>query len=166
MDPEEQPQAGAPPGDEATSEPTSELRADETVKLPPPPASPTADPPPSPASSTAATDELEDDDYEEDWEDEEPRGHSVPLLGAILLGFVTLLIGLAAGFYIAGGVNGTALLTLAPTPTPRPTPTLSPDQQQQREQVKQIVAMLVSKTRHFKGNANAPVTILEFSDFQ
>ena len=25
---------------------------------------------------------------------------------------------------------------------------------------------VVAKTRHFKGNANAPVTIVEFSDFQ
>ena len=25
---------------------------------------------------------------------------------------------------------------------------------------------IVSKTRHFRGNANAPVTIIEFSDFQ
>ena len=25
---------------------------------------------------------------------------------------------------------------------------------------------LVNRTRHFKGNANAPVTIVEFSDFQ
>ncbi len=29
-----------------------------------------------------------------------------------------------------------------------------------------VVDQLIAQTRHFKGNANAPVTILEFSDFQ
>ncbi len=29
-----------------------------------------------------------------------------------------------------------------------------------------IINLLLSQTRHFKGNANAPVTIIEFSDFQ
>ena len=29
-----------------------------------------------------------------------------------------------------------------------------------------LADMVVAQTRHFKGNANAPVTLLEFSDFQ
>jgi hypothetical protein len=29
-----------------------------------------------------------------------------------------------------------------------------------------IMAFLVSKTQHFKGNQNAPVTFIEFSDYQ
>lgn len=29
-----------------------------------------------------------------------------------------------------------------------------------------IINLLLSQTRHFKGNANAPVTVIEFSDFQ
>ncbi len=163
MDPEEQPQAGAPPGDEAISEPTPELRADETAALPP-----------SLEPSTAVVDAQEDEeDFEEDWEDEEPRQSGIPIIGAILIGLVTLLIGLAAGFYVAGGVNGNALFTFAPTPTPRPTtvpqnpasqPTMDP--QQVQEQMKQILTVLIGKTRHWKGDANAPVTMLEFSDFQ
>lgn len=46
-----------------------------------------------------------------------------------------------------------------------PTPTLTAAQQQQAK-MQGILDMLVSKTRHFKGSANAPVTLLEFSDFQ
>lgn len=29
-----------------------------------------------------------------------------------------------------------------------------------------ILQLLISKTRHWQGDANAPITILEFSDFQ
>jgi hypothetical protein len=46
-----------------------------------------------------------------------------------------------------------------------PTPTQSAAQQQQAK-MQALLEMLVSKTRHFKGNVNAPVTLLEFGDFQ
>jgi hypothetical protein len=46
-----------------------------------------------------------------------------------------------------------------------PTPTLTAAQDQQGK-MQALLDMLISKTRHFKGNANAPVTLLEFGDFQ
>jgi hypothetical protein len=39
-----------------------------------------------------------------------------------------------------------------------------PEDQAARQQ--QLMEMVLSQTRHFKGDQNAPVTLIEFSDFQ
>jgi len=81
-----------------------------------------------------------------------------------IIGLVMLIIGLLGGYF------GRPLITSA-TKTPIPVVTATsatpgvvatsaaPDMQQ-------VMADLIAKTRHFQGDANAPVTIIEISDFQ
>lgn len=63
--------------------------------------------------------------------------------------------------FVLGGVGGFVGRPYLLVPTPTLT---APEQQQAKMQA--LLEMLISKTRHFKGSANAPVTLLEFGDFQ
>lgn len=64
-----------------------------------------------------------------------------------IMSIVMLLIGVAIGYE--------ARPIISPTP-----PASSPGS------TFPIISLLLAQTRHFKGNANAPVTLIEFSDFQ
>ena len=66
-----------------------------------------------------------------------------------IVGIIMLVIGMAIGFL------GRPLIS----PTPAAGTVNAGDQPS-------IIRLLLSQTRHFKGNANAPVTLIEFSDFQ
>ena len=58
-----------------------------------------------------------------------------------------------------------AAVTAGPTRTPAaPTATVNPTVAAQQR--KDLAAYVLANTRHFKGNANAPVTLIEFSDYQ
>jgi protein-disulfide isomerase len=98
-----------------------------------------------------------------------------------VLAVVMLIIGLLVGYFIHP-LPAAQVAVVAPTSAVTPTSAVAavqppaqipqPPVQQQAQPtmdpavLKQIVANLVSKTRHFKGSPNAPVTMLEFSDFQ
>ena len=104
---------------------------------------------------------------EEEWEEETRSrgllGLSVGLPTTILVALLMFLLGGAGGYF------GRPFLSPAPpTPTPRPTSAASAaePQQQPTADMKKLLDMLVGKTRHFEGNPNAPVVMLEFSDFQ
>ena len=74
----------------------------------------------------------------------------------------TVLVGIL--MFVLGGVGGfVGRPYVMPSPTPTAAPTSAP---QQAPDMQAILAQLISKTRHWKGNANAPVTMIEFSDFQ
>ena len=60
-----------------------------------------------------------------------------------LLAPLMLVIGFVAGFIVRP-------IFLPPTASGKP----------------DAIDLLIAQTKHFKGNANAPITILEFSDFQ
>lgn len=54
--------------------------------------------------------------------------------------------------------------TVAATVPEAPEISVNPNPQPRNQE--ELMAYLVAQTRHFKGSADAPVTIIEFSDFQ
>ena len=82
-----------------------------------------------------------------------------------IVGLVMLVIGLLAGYYIhpltlAQANTTTPNLSVVVTP-PVVIPTADNSAAQQS-----LMNSLIPKMRHFKGDPNAPVTIIEFADFQ
>ena len=85
-----------------------------------------------------------------------------------IVGVVMLLVGLVGGYFLRPLIGS----TLAATPTEAvsavvqsvqteaPQPTVDPAARQQ------IMDYLLPQVKHFKGDANAPITLIEFSDFQ
>jgi hypothetical protein len=103
------------------------------------------------------------------------------------LAVIMLVVGLLAGYFIHPlldkDADPTGAIAAATTPvdtspvetipaasTPQvqisvPTSTVNPTMAAITNQ-EQLMAFLVSNTRHFKGDAEAPVTMIEFSDYQ
>jgi hypothetical protein len=84
-----------------------------------------------------------------------------------VVGLVMLLVGLLLGY--AGrpllsppSAPQVALATAAPTQAP---PEVVPNDVAPGD-TEALMQFLVSQTRHFKGDPNAPVTFIEFSDFK
>lgn len=78
----------------------------------------------------------------------------------ILVGVAMLLVGLAAG-YVGRGVIGPEAVAAKATAQ-----AVAVAVQTRAAANKEAMNMLIGATRHFRGDANAPVTIIEFSDFQ
>ncbi len=81
----------------------------------------------------------------------------------LLVGLGMLVIGLAAGFLLRPLMP---LPGAAPTTAASSGPTSPAEQTQEAVDGAALMAALIQQTRHFKGDANAPVTIIEFADFQ
>lgn len=105
--------------------------------------------------------ELEDAIEEVD-EEEAPdtTADRIKPTAIILVGIVALFIGLALGYLGRGmfgpearSANSTATVAAAAVET-------------RAAMNKQVMDLLISETKHFIGEESAPVTILEFSDFQ
>ena len=84
-----------------------------------------------------------------------------------IVGIIMLLIGLVGGYFLRPLVQLTATPVAALNPsevssvqTEAPQPTMDPATRQQ------LMDYLLPQVKHFKGDANAPITLLEFSDFQ
>jgi hypothetical protein len=85
-----------------------------------------------------------------------------------IVGVVMLLVGLVGGFFLRPLVPGKQTAEQATqnpsevssVQTQAPQPTMDPATRQQ------LMDYLLPNVKHFKGDANAPVTLLEFSDFQ
>jgi len=90
--------------------------------------------------------------------------------------FAGLVVGLALGFAVrslvlppapareetapVGVISPSAMKTVAPSPTDTARPSTS------GEAPPTLMEAVIERTRHFKGDLNAPVTIVEFSDFR
>jgi len=93
---------------------------------------------------------------------------------------VDLLVMLIAGVLIGVviGYLGRPLLASEPQRAAQPqvesvadasaptSPTAAPASSADNSSAQTLMASMVAKTRHFRGNPDAPVTIIEFSDFQ
>ncbi len=80
-----------------------------------------------------------------------------------IVGLVMLVIGLLGGYFIRpltlGQSSNTTTASIVTPPVAIPTADQTAAQQN-------LMASLIPKVRHFKGDPNAPVTIIEFGDFQ
>jgi xanthosine utilization system XapX-like protein len=117
------------------------------------------------------------DDFDEEideGEELEPRPAlviNVQTWATPIIALVMLVIGLVGGYLLYPEVStriaGTAPVAAAPAANPAAGPQSSaagnqPDQASREE----MMEFLISQTRHFKGNPDAEVTIIEFGDFQ
>lgn len=78
-----------------------------------------------------------------------------------IVGIVMLVIGALAGFYARPSVLGQL-----PESTSGAGPVVAIPTEDRSEAQQQLMASLLPKVRHFLGDSNAPVTIIEFGDFQ
>lgn len=117
-----------------------------------------------------------EEDLEPDWEEETTVKRS-PALTINIQSWATPIVGLvmlAAGLLL--GYFGRPFLTPDPTPVAQAPqaaapsqgnttadPTANPNLPQSREE---LMGFLEEETKHFRGDPNAEVTIIEFSDFQ
>jgi hypothetical protein len=99
-----------------------------------------------------------------------------------LIGIVMLVIGLLAGYFFRPATPAPQVVVMAPTAAPqtaapaaaKPTQAAAAQPQDQPTAkptvdpavYKKIAETLTAKVRHWEGDPNAAVTLLEFSDFQ
>ena len=77
-----------------------------------------------------------------------------------IVGVVMLFLGLLGGYYGRALIAGGGEQAIVPQ-------TIAPAQPQSAGAGnEELMAYLVSQTRHFKGDPDAPVTLIEFGDFQ
>jgi protein-disulfide isomerase len=90
---------------------------------------------------------------------------------------IMLVVGLLLGYFGRGVISKSAVATeeVAAVATTAPTqsgvqvsvPTATVDPEIAAIQTRDdLMAYIVRKTNHFMGNSNAPVTLIEFSDYQ
>ncbi len=102
---------------------------------------------------------------------EQPRGTSKPALvinihswATPIIGVVMLVVGLAAGYFgkpFIANVNPAETTVASQEQASGPV-----SQEQSPASTPTLMEYLVGQTRHFQGDQNAPVTLIEFSDFQ
>ena len=99
-------------------------------------------------------------DIENPLEPENPTSGNSRIWMTIIVGLAMLVVGLFLGYFgrgkfgpEAGAARGTATSAAAAVQT-------------RSASNQEAMNMVISETRHWKGDPNAPVTLIEFSDFQ
>lgn len=100
-------------------------------------------------------------------------------LNPFLMLFVGLIVGAAIGFVarpllmpeqptvaLNAGSETPVVETATPVPGAAQVEPPTPDPEEVQARLDAVMAQLVDDTRHFRGEPDAPVTIIEFSDFQ
>ena len=96
-----------------------------------------------------------------------PPPNTSNALVTILTGLVMLLMGVIVGYLSHPALVGYLSPSATPEPTSTTAPTPKPTQDTARAtQAAELMDYINANTRHLRGNANAPVTLVEFSDFQ
>lgn len=104
--------------------------------------------------------ETEDDDeLDEELDNSPQRAWLTPVLAVVML-VVGLFLGYTGRPIVQPLLAGKAAATQE-AELPSVNPTLAPGQP-----TPTLMEFLVSNTQHFKGDADAPITMIEFSDYQ
>lgn len=90
------------------------------------------------------------------------------------IGLVMLLVGLLLGYLVYPSVQPAIASRFGHEPTPtmvaqqqQPSPEeLAQQQAKQQAALEEVMNLLISETNHFRGDESAPVTMIEFADFQ
>ena len=104
---------------------------------------------------------------QEPQEEQKPKPEKIALTIHIhswatpIVGLLTLIIGLLGGYFIRPTV-----LPLLSKATLTPTASAEVDTGETNAGQPGLKDYVVAQTTHFMGDANAPVTVIEFSDFQ
>jgi hypothetical protein len=97
-----------------------------------------------------------------------PAAPRSPMLTTALVGVVMLAVGLAAGYLgrplVAPQAAESAAVAATSSANPPANSPANPAAGDQAQAT--LMDAVVAQTRHFKGDANARVTIVEFGDFQ
>jgi hypothetical protein len=86
-----------------------------------------------------------------------------------VLGILMLIVGLISGYYGRQFIHADRTVPAVEeidsitADNPPSTPSISDEEMAARQE--ELMALVVDSTRHFRGEPDAPVTIIEFSDF-
>jgi hypothetical protein len=114
----------------------------------------------------------EDQPHEDQHHGDKLRGEK-PALTVVIqswwtpaLALITLVVGLLGGYFGRPLINQENTGSVAVVTQSAVNPTATIDATQQAITAQQVMTSLISQTKHFQGDPNATVTLIEFSDYQ
>jgi protein-disulfide isomerase len=113
-----------------------------------------------------------DQPHEDQHHEDKPREEK-PALTVVIqswwtpaLALITLVVGLLGGYFGRPLINQENKGSIAVVTQSAANPTATIDATQQAITAQQVMTSLISQTKHFQGDPNATVTLIEFSDYQ